>query len=69
MNTVSLDRNPSMYQGPSKARLKVVAAHFLYIAKLLLTAHNPSIPRIGPQMKSALAEMHVSNQSIFHVMF
>ncbi|CAF9935383.1 hypothetical protein IMSHALPRED_010209 [Imshaugia aleurites] len=36
----------------------VVAAHFLYLAKLLLTAHDPNIPRIGPQMKSALAEMN-----------
>lgn len=43
----------------------VVAAHFLYLAKLLLIAHDPNIPRIGPQMKSALAEMNVSNRSIF----
>ena len=42
---------------------EVVADHFLYLAKLLLTAHDPSIPRIGPRMKSALAEMKVSDQA------
>lgn len=36
----------------------VVAAHFLYLAKLLLTAHDPNIPRIGARMKSALAGMN-----------
>ncbi|CAF9925192.1 MAG: hypothetical protein ALECFALPRED_003083 [Alectoria fallacina] len=59
-------RNPShnlwfpeaTYATDEHAKVKVVAAHFLYLAKLLLTAHDPNIPRIGPQMKSALAEMN-----------
>ena len=48
----------------AKVVVEVVAAHFLYLAKLLLTAHDPTIPRMGPQMKSALVEMNVSNPSI-----
>ena len=48
----------------AKVEVEVVAAHYLYLAKLLLTAHDPTIPRIGPQMKSALAGMNVSNPSI-----
>ena len=47
---------------------EVVAAHSLYLAKLLLTAHDPTIPRMGPQMKSALAEMNVSNPSLWLTM-
>lgn len=35
----------------------VAAAHFFYLAKLLLTTHDPSIPRIGPRMKSATVAM------------
>ena len=35
----------------------VAAAHFFYMAKLLLTTHDPSLPRIGPRMKSAAAAM------------
>ena len=35
----------------------VVASHFFYMAKLLLTAHDPSIPRIGPRVKSATTLM------------
>lgn len=35
----------------------VAAAHFYYMAKLLLTTHDPNIPRIGPGMKSATQAM------------
>ena len=35
----------------------VAAAHFLYMAKLLLTTHDPNLPRIGPRMKSAAVAM------------
>lgn len=35
----------------------VAAAHFFYLAKLLLTTHDPSLPRIGPRMKSAVTAM------------
>lgn len=35
----------------------VAAAHFFYLAKLLLTTHDPNLPRIGPQMKSAAVAM------------
>ncbi len=35
----------------------VAAAHFSYMAKLLLTTHDPNLPRIGPRMKSATAAM------------
>lgn len=35
----------------------VAAAHFFYMAKLLLTTHDPSLPRIGPRMKPAAAAM------------
>ena len=52
----------------ANVEVEVVAAHFLYLAKLLLTAHDPTTPRMGPQMKSALAEMNVSNPSIRLVM-
>ena len=35
----------------------VAAAHFFYLSKLLLTIHDPNLPRIGPRMKSATVEM------------
>ena len=35
----------------------VAAAHFFYLSKLLLTTHDPTIPRIGPRMKAATATM------------
>lgn len=35
----------------------VAAAHFFYLAKLLLTTHDPNLPRIGPRMKSATLAM------------
>ena len=35
----------------------VAAAHFFYMAKLLLLTHDPSLPRIGPRMKAAMAAM------------
>ena len=35
----------------------VAAAHFFLLAKLLLTTHDPQLPRIGPRMKSAVAAM------------
>lgn len=35
----------------------VAAAHFFNMAKLLLATHDPNLPRIGPQMKSATAAM------------
>ena len=35
----------------------VAAAHFFYMAKLLLTTHDPHLPRIGPQVKSAMVAM------------
>lgn len=35
----------------------VAAAHFFYLSKLLLTTHDPSLPRIGPRMKSAATAM------------
>ena len=35
----------------------VAAAHFFYMAKLLLTIHDPDLPRIGPRMKSAALTM------------
>ncbi|CAD6589562.1 MAG: hypothetical protein ASARMPRED_004128 [Alectoria sarmentosa] len=35
----------------------VAAAHFFYMAKLLLTTHDPHVPRIGPHMKSAAIAM------------
>ena len=35
----------------------VAAAHFFYMAKLLLTTHDPTLPRIGSKMKSAMAAM------------
>lgn len=60
-----LSQNPlSSISLCTNTNAQVVAAHFLYLAKLLLTAHDPNIPRIGPQMKSALAEMKVSEQSV-----
>ena len=48
----------------AEVEIEVVATHYLYLAKLLLTAHDPKIPRVGPQMKSAVAEMNVSDISI-----
>lgn len=35
----------------------VAAAHFFYMAKLLLTTHDPNLPRIGPRMKTATVAM------------
>ena len=35
----------------------VHASHYYYMAKLLLATHDPSIPRLGPRMKSAMATM------------
>ncbi len=35
----------------------VAAAHFFYMAILLLTTHDPNLPRIGPRMKSATLAM------------
>lgn len=35
----------------------VAAAHFIHLAKLLLTTHDPNLPRIGPRVKSAAAAM------------
>ena len=35
----------------------VAAAHFFYMAKLLLTTHDPNLPRIGPRMKAAMKAM------------
>lgn len=43
----------------------VAAAHFFYMAKLLLTTHDPNLPRIGPQMKSAAVAMQ--NTALSHV--
>ena len=45
--------------------IEVVAAHYVYLAKLLLTARDPKIPRVGPQMKSAMAEMKVITLELF----
>ena len=64
MSTVSFGPNPPTVSSNTKIEVEVVAAQFLYLAKLLLTAHDPSIPRIGPLMKSAQAEMNVSNRAI-----
>ena len=35
----------------------VAAAHSFYMAKLLLTIHDPDLPRIGPRMKSVALTM------------
>ena len=35
----------------------VTSNQFLLLAKLLLTAHDPTIPRIGPHMRSGTAKM------------
>ena len=35
----------------------VVAAQFFYMAKVLLTTHDPSLPRIGPRVKVAAVAM------------
>ncbi|MCJ1279909.1 hypothetical protein MMC21_007733 [Puttea exsequens] len=35
----------------------VCSAHFILLAKLFLTTHDPTIPRIGPRLKSATAKM------------
>ena len=35
----------------------VAAAQFFYMAKVLLTAHDPNLPRIGPRVKSAAVAM------------
>ena len=37
----------------------VCSAHFILLAKLFLTTHDPTIPRIGPRLKSATAKMKV----------
>ena len=43
----------------------VAAAHFFYMAKLLLTTHDPNLPRIGPRMKAAALAMQ--NTALSHV--
>lgn len=43
----------------------VAAAHFFYMARLLLTTHDPTLPRIGPRMKSAAIAMQ--NTALSHV--
>ena len=63
MSMVSLGWIRIGFTVTAKVKIKVVAAQFLYLAKLLLTAHDPTIPRMGPQMKAALAGMNVSNPS------
>ena len=35
----------------------VAAAHFFYMSKLLLTTHDPTLPRIGPGLKHAVVTM------------
>ena len=35
----------------------IAAAHFFYMAKLLLTIHDSDLPRIGPRMKSTALAM------------
>lgn len=35
----------------------VTASHFIYLAKLLLTTHDPKLPRLGPQRRTAAATM------------
>lgn len=35
----------------------VAATHFFYLAKLLLTTHDPTLPRIGPRVKTATNTM------------
>lgn len=35
----------------------IAAAHFFYMAKILLTTHDPTLPRIGPRTKSVVATM------------
>ena len=35
----------------------VAATHFFYMAKLLLTTHDPNLPRIGPRTKAAALAM------------
>ena len=35
----------------------VAASHFIYLAKLLLTTHDPKLPRLGPQRRAAAATM------------
>ncbi|KAL6713650.1 hypothetical protein ACLMJK_009115 [Lecanora helva] len=41
----------------------VAAAHFICMAKLLLTTHDPTIPRIGLRMRSATKAMQNTAQS------
>ena len=35
----------------------VAASHFIILAKLLLTTHDPKLPRLGPQRRTAAAKM------------
>ena len=46
----------------------VEAAHFFYLAKLLLTTHDPNIPRIGPRVKSATAQMQETALSYVRIL-
>ena len=36
----------------------------MYLAKLFLVTHDPTIPRIGPRIKSAMAEMQVCDLAL-----
>lgn len=40
--------------------IEVTGVHFIYLAKLLLATHDPTIPRIGSRVKLATAKMQVS---------
>ena len=46
----------------------VAASTFFYMAKLLLATHDPSIPRIGPRMKSTMAAMQETALSFVRTM-
>ena len=35
----------------------LLASHFYYLSKLLLTTHDPTLPRIGPDVKTAMEGM------------
>ena len=40
--------------------LTVVGTHFIILASLFLTTYDPTVPRMGPQMKSAMIATQVS---------
>ena len=46
----------------------IAAAHFFYMAKLLLTSHDPNLPRIGRQVKSAARSMQETALSYVRIL-